>query len=158
MARVSLTSLKDCFLFQGLNGPELDLLASLFQERELTSGKTVFVEQMPGESLYIIRKGVVRITRLLTEGNEKTLVILKDKDVFGEMAVVDGATRFATARVDSDATLLSLRKDDFEKLCAAQPAVALKFLKNIVCLYAQRVRENSEEYREMLAWSLNGTA
>lgn len=157
MARVSLTALKDCFLFRGFNGPELDLLASLFQERELAAGKTVFVEQMPGESLYVIRKGVVRITRLLTEGDEKTLVVLKEKDVFGEMAVVDGASRFATARVDEDAILLSLRKDDFEKLSASQPAVALKFLKNIVCLYVRRARENNEEYREMLMWSLNGT-
>jgi len=158
VARVSLTTIKDCFLFKGFTGPELDLLASLFQERELSAGKTVFVEQMPGESLYIIRKGVVRVTRLLTEGDEKTLVILKEKDVFGELAIVDGANRLATARVDQDAILLSLRKDDFEKLCASQPAVALKFLKNLVSLYVRRVRENSEEYREMLMWSLNGTA
>lgn len=157
MSRVSLTALKDCFLFKGMSGPELDLLASLFQERELTAGKTVFVEQMPGESLYIIRKGAVRISRLLTEGNEKTLVILKEKDVFGELAVVDGVSRFATARVDEDAALLSLRKDDFDKLSSTHPAVALKFLKNIVCLYAKRVRENNEEYREMLMWSLNGS-
>lgn len=158
MARVSLTAVKDCFLFKNFNGPELDLLSSMFQERELAAGKTVFVEQMPGESLYIIRKGVVKITRLLTEGDEKTLVVLKEKDVFGEMAVLDGAVRHATARVAEDAILLSLRKDDFEKLCASQPAVALKFLKNIACLYSQRVRQNSDEYREMLMWSLNGTA
>lgn len=157
MSRISLTALKDCFLFKGMSGPELDLLASLFQERELAAGKTVFVEQMPGESLYIIRKGAVRISRLLTEGNEKTLVVLKEKDVFGEMAVVEGVTRLATARVDEDATLLSLRKDDFDKLSATQPAVALKFLKNIVCLNAKRVRENNEDYREMLMWSLNGS-
>ena len=73
---------------------------------------------------------------------------------FGEMAVIDGLPRSATARVAEDAELISLKKSDFEKLCGEQPGLALKMVMNIVRVFSKRIREANEEYREMLIWSL----
>jgi CRP-like cAMP-binding protein len=158
MARVDLKSLKNCFLFEQMNAVEIDTVSSLFKERKLEKGKTVFVEQMPGESLYLISEGSVRITKLIAEGDEKTLVTLSPGDVFGEMAILDGSSRSATARVETDTVLLSVSKSDFEKLCKSHPGVALKIMRNIICVFSKRIRENNDDYREMLMWSLSQTS
>ena len=155
MGRVDLSSLKDCFLFKQMNAVEIDTISALFQEKKLEKGKTVFVEQMPGESLYLIKKGAVRISKLIAEGDEKTLVTLEAGDVFGEMAILDGSSRSATARVEVDTILLNVKKSDFEKLCVSHPGVALKLMRNIICVFSQRIRENNDEYREMLMWALS---
>lgn len=158
MARVDLKSLKDCFLFNQMNAVEVDTVSALFQEKKLDKGKTVFVEQMPGESLYLIKKGSVRITKLIAEGDEKTLITLKAGDVFGEMAILDGSSRSATARVEIDTILFSVNKTDFEKLCKSNPGVALKIMRNIICVFSKRIRENNDDYREMLMWALSETS
>jgi CRP-like cAMP-binding protein len=155
MAKVDISKLTDCFLFKDLENKEIEVLASLFYEKKLSSGKTVFVEQMPGESLYLIKSGRVKISKLIAEGDEKILVTLNPLDVFGEMAILDGSPRSATARVEDDAVLLSIKKSDFEKLCAAKPKIALTVMRNIIKVFSSRIRENNEEYREMLLWSLS---
>ena len=155
MADSDLAKLSGCFLFEGLSKDEIETLASLFYERKLSAGKTVFVEQMPGESLYLIKSGRVKISKLIAEGDEKVLVTLDPLEVFGEMAILDGAPRSATARVEDDAVLLSIKKSDFEKLCESKPKIALKVMRNIIKVFSSRIRENNEDYREMLMWSLS---
>ena len=50
--------------------------------------------------------------------------------------------------------MLSIKKSDFEKLCDAKPKIALTVTRNIIKVFSSRIRENNEEYREMLMWSL----
>jgi CRP-like cAMP-binding protein len=120
-------------------------------------GTTVFIENMPGESLFLIRSGAVRISKMFTEGNEMTLIVLGPADVFGEMAVIDGQPRAVTARVIEEAELISLRKQDFARLCQEYPALALKLVLNIVGVFTRQIREANDEYRDMLTWSLLGS-
>jgi CRP-like cAMP-binding protein len=143
-------------MLQGLSDDDLGRLAVVCEERQMAEGTTVFIENMPGESLFLIRKGTIRISKMFAEGDEKTLVVLGPEDIFGEMAVVDGLPRAATARVAEDADLISLKKKDFEALCQSDPALALKFVMNIVRVFSKRIRESNDEYREMLIWSLQG--
>jgi len=154
MAAANLDSLKSCFLFKEMSDAEVNMLAELFVEKRLSEGMTVFIEHMPGESLYLIQAGTIRISKMISEGDEKTLVILGPDDVFGEMAILDGAPRSATARVIEEARLLSLRKSDFEALCEKNPSLGLRLMRNIVRVFSQRIRENNEDYRVMLLWSL----
>jgi CRP/FNR family transcriptional regulator, cyclic AMP receptor protein len=141
-------------LFKGMDATELRNLSRLFREISMDEGSTVFIEQMPGESLYLIQEGTVKISRMIAEGEEKTLVVLGPEDVFGEMAILDGAPRSATARVAETARLLAVKKTDFEQLCASDPRLGMKLMRNIVRLFSQRVRENNDEYRQMLIWSM----
>ncbi len=144
---------KGCFLFEGMTDAQISTLARFFSEKRLDEGMTVFIENMPGESLYLIQKGVVRISRMMAEGDEKTLVILGPEDVFGEMTILDGGPRSATARVIEKTSLLCLRKPDFDNLCEQDPGLGLRLMRNIVCLFSQRIRGNSEDYRTMLLWT-----
>jgi CRP/FNR family transcriptional regulator, cyclic AMP receptor protein len=149
-----LEKLKKCSLFAGMNNTELARLAGLFQELSVGEGSTVFVEQMSGESLFLIEEGTIKISKMLAEGEEQTLVVLGPEDVFGEIAIFDGAPRSITARVTETAKLLALKKSVFDQFCDADPRLGMKLMRNIVRLFSQRVRDNSDEYRQMLLWSL----
>jgi len=148
------SAIKGSMLLQGLAEEELARLAGLCELREMGEGTTVFIENMPGESLFLVRKGTIRISRMFGEGDEKTLVVLGPEDFFGEMAVIDGLPRSATARVAEDAELISLKKPDFEKLCQEDAALALKLLTNIAKVFSRRVREANDEYRDLLIWTM----
>lgn len=143
-------------MLQGCDDAEIARLAKVCEERQMAEGTTVFIENMPGESLFLIRKGAVRISRMFAEGDEKTLVTLGPGDVFGEMAIIDGLPRAATARVAEAVELISLRKKDFEELSQSDPALALKLVVNLVRNFSKRTRETGDEYRDMLIWSLQG--
>lgn len=147
-------AVKNSLLLQGLSDEDLERLATFCEMRTMTEGTTVFIENMPGESLFLITKGSIRISKMFAEGDEKTLVVLGPEDVFGEMAVIDGLPRSATARVAENAELISLKKKALESLCSADAALALKLVSNIVRVFSKRVRESSEEYRDMLIWSM----
>ena len=151
---MQLDKLTNSSLFKGMNTKELGALSRMFREISMGEGGTVFIEQMPGESLYLIQEGTVKISKMIAEGEEKTLVVLGPEDVFGEMAVLDGAPRSATARVAETAKLLAIKKTDFDQLCESDPRLGMKLMRNIVRLFSQRIRENNDEYRQMLIWSM----
>lgn len=153
-----LLSLKDSPLLAGFSVPEIEFLETLLEEKKIPAGKTVFVENMLGESLYLIEQGTVKISKMMAEGDEKILVVLGPEDVFGEMAILEGTPRFATARVAEDASLLTLQRKSFDSLCEKNPKLGLKLMRNIIRTFTRRIRENSEEYREMLIWSLDQKA
>jgi CRP-like cAMP-binding protein len=141
-------------MLKGFSDQDLGRLAGFCDMREMAEGTTVFIENMPGESLFLIKKGTIRISRMFAEGDEKTLIVLGPADVFGEMAVIDGLPRAATARVAEDVELISLNKSSLEQLCDDDAALGLKLVNNIVRVFSKRVREANEEYRDMLIWSL----
>ena len=148
------SSIKNSTMIAGLSDDELTQLANYCEMRDMGEGTTVFIENMPGESLFLVKKGTIRISKMFAEGDEKTLVVLGPEDIFGEMAVIDGLPRSATARVAEDAELISLKKKDLEKLCKEDASLALKLVSNIVKVFSKRVREANEEYRDMLIWSM----
>jgi CRP/FNR family cyclic AMP-dependent transcriptional regulator len=147
-------TIKNSMLLQGLSDQYLDKLATYCEMRTMNEGTTVFIENMPGEALFLITQGSIRISKMFAEGDEKTLVVLGPEDVFGEMAVIDGLPRSATARVAENAELISLKKKDLERLCSEDATLALMLVSNIVRVFSKRVRESSEEYRDMLIWSM----
>ena len=155
MSSVSLEGLTDSPLFSGMNKADLGNLEKIFSVRKIAEGKTIFIENMPGESLYLIKQGTVRISRMLAEGDEQVLIVLGPDDVFGEMAVLDGGKRSATARIAEDAVLYGLTRKDFDTLAQADPKLGLAFALNIVRIFSSRVRNSQKDYRAMLLASLN---
>jgi len=148
------SAVRNSIMLQGFSDEELSKLANYCEIREMGEGTTVFIENMPGESLFLVKKGTIRISKMFAEGDEKTLVVLGPEDIFGEMAVIDGLPRAATARVAEDAELISLKKKDLERLCQDDAALALKLVNNVVKVFSKRVREANEDYRDMLIWSM----
>lgn len=154
MGLVNLTELNSSPLFVGLAAKEIEYLNSIFTASELSEGKTVFIENMPGESLYLIKQGSIKVSQMLAEIDEVDLQTLNIGDIFGEMAVIDGGNRLVRARVVKNAVLYSLHKKAFNALVSEQPRLALQLTLNIVRIFSSRIRSAKKDYRTMLTVSL----
>ncbi len=128
--------LKSLSLFNETPETILSELAPLLEEMEYEQGTPVFNEGDIGDSMYVIYKGEVKIHK----GNS-TLAVLKEKEVFGELSLLDSETRSASATCDTDCFLFKLDQDPFYELLEARPEIARGFIK-ILC---QRLRLLNEK-------------
>jgi len=147
----SISELRENPLFENLTNEEIEAVIPLLAEKKMSAGTTVFVENMPGESLYLIRQGTIKISKMVSEGQEKILVVLSADDFFGDLALFDSSARSTTARVAEDAVLLKLTKEIFDQFCNQNPALGLKVMKNIVREFCRRLRENEQEFQQILS-------
>jgi CRP-like cAMP-binding protein len=92
---------------------------------------------------------------MLAEVDEQSLTMLGCGDVFGEMAVIDGGQRAASARVVKKTQLYSLSRKDFNILVREKPRFGIQLTLNIARILSQRVRQTKNDYRKMLTYSLN---
>ena len=155
MSQPDLLQLKDSPLFKGMAAKEIEFLGSVFTANLVAEGKTIFVENMAGESLYLIGEGTVQISQMLAEVDEQSLVMLSSGDVFGEMAVIDGGQRAASARVLKKTKLYSLSRKDFNSLVREKPRLGVQLTLNIARIFSQQIRQAKNDYRKMLTYSLN---
>ena len=96
--------------------------------REFPSGTVLFEEGQPGHVMYIVVSGEIEIRRQVG-GAERVLAVLADGEFFGEMAILSGRPRSATAVVRSAARLLVIDGTTFEAMLRARPEIALRLIK-----------------------------
>ena len=106
-----------------------DGLSSQF-EMDAPAGTVVFRQGEVGGSLYVVRSGRVRITRSFGP-DKRVLATVGPGEFFGEMAVVSGRLRSATAEVVQDATLLKIRAEKLESILVQQPEVAVVLIRKL---------------------------
>ena len=119
-------------LFQGLTRPALELIARIATEESHGLGTLIFEHGQPGDKLYVILEGRVRISRNVPGMGEEALAILGPGAVFGEMALIDAAPRSADARVHERCRILALPKDAFEDLLFLHKDLAYEVLWSFV--------------------------
>ena len=112
-------------LFRGVPERALEVAASVVQRRRFEADTVLFREGDEGEALYILAKGMVKLSKVDLEGHEKTLAILKTPEFFGEMALLSDAKRSATAVTINQTEVLMMFENDFQKLLASYPMVSL---------------------------------
>ncbi len=98
--------------------------------RMLKAGEVVFQEGDLGDTMFVIRKGRVRITKRV-RGGEKTFAVLGPGEFFGEMAILNGAPRSATATAADDITLLEVDARRFEGMVTKQAEIAVRFIQKL---------------------------
>ena len=103
-------------LFSGLTRPALELIARIAAEETHGLGTLIFEHGQPGDKLYVILEGRVRISRNVPGMGEEALAILGPGAVFGEMALIDAAPRSADARIHERCRPLALPTEGFEDL------------------------------------------
>ncbi len=116
-------------IFAGLSDSELHFLAQRAVARSCSPGEMIFGEGDPCSGLYVVESGHVRIFKSSTSGREQVLSIDGPGSSIAEVPVFDGGTYPASAAALDEATLLLIRKQDFQELCLAHPQVALKVLR-----------------------------
>jgi CRP-like cAMP-binding protein len=110
-------------LFAGLSADDLATLATVTSRRSLDVGMVLTTEGEVGEEFYVIERGVVTIT-----ARDQLLRTLGPGDFLGEIAIVFGGTRTATAVATEPGSLLVLPKPDFLELLAANTSIEDKIL------------------------------
>jgi CRP/FNR family transcriptional regulator, cyclic AMP receptor protein len=96
--------------------------------RRFKNDSLIFVENMRGESLFLIDSGYVSLTKMVAEGVEKRLVRLGPGDSFGELAVIDEGPRVVTARADEETQTLILSREGLSRLSGEHPEIAVAFI------------------------------
>ena len=116
-------------IFSGLTDAELSFLAQRAVTRRYSPGEIVFAEGEPCSGLYVVESGHVRIFKSSASGREQVLSIDGPGSSVAEVPVFDGGNYPASGAAIDEASLLFVRKQDFQELCLAHPQVALKVLR-----------------------------
>jgi len=124
-------------LFTSINAEHLVDLANAMNTRTYRRGEVIFHKDDPGSMLYILKSGQVKITTSSPEGEEVILAILKEGDFFGELSLLDGKPRSASATAMEDTTALTLDRRDLIDSIFQNPELAINILTSI----SERLRQ-----------------
>jgi CRP-like cAMP-binding protein len=139
-------------LFGQLGPADLQRVLELARERAYPKNSVILFEDDPGDALYIVSTGQVKVVLIGEDGREVILSVLGDGDFFGEMSLIDDEPRSAHVIAMKDSQLLVLRRDDFQSRLEEQPKIALKLLRVLV----QRLRRADEKIGGLVLLDVNG--
>jgi CRP/FNR family cyclic AMP-dependent transcriptional regulator len=120
---------------------------TLFQRfgRDFPRGAVLFREGEPGGEMYVVQRGQVRISKRLGDG-EKVLSTLGPGEFFGEMAVLSGRARSATATCVEDCRLLVVDGRTFEAMLRANGEISVRMIRKL----AERLQQSNERIEHLL--------
>jgi CRP-like cAMP-binding protein len=130
-------------LFAKLTIEERSELSRLLQAKQFAGGQSIVWVGEPGKEFFIIEQGRVAITLPDESGRELVLATLGPGQFFGEISLLDGGPRTATARAETDCTLIELGRDDFLQFVHKHPAAAI----HMMTVLGQRQRDSNEKLR-----------
>ncbi|WP_363320394.1 Crp/Fnr family transcriptional regulator [Roseinatronobacter sp.] len=133
-------AVKRCALFSGLDDRIVESIAACCVRVHAKAGHMLFSQGDQPDGLYLIAEGHVRVWLGDAEGNELTLALLGGGDAVGEMALIDGQPRSASASIIGPGQLLYLDAPDFSRLQKQEPAIS----RHLVKLLAERLRGSNE--------------
>lgn len=113
-------------ILQSLNAPLMAEESEKTMNRTYHDNEMIFSESEPGEELFIIQTGKVKITKIVKD--EILLAVLKPGDIFGEMALLDNKARSASAISFGETKVLAINRTNFETLVQIKPQIATKLI------------------------------
>lgn len=132
-------------LFKGCSPSALDDLVRRLQVRTRPAGAVIVAQDEPGDALFVIAQGRVKVALFGENGRELTLSLLGAGDFFGEMSLVDGRPRSANVVALDDTTVLALTRDAFKQHLASHPQTAM----NIMSELTTRLRRADETIAQL---------
>ncbi len=123
--------LQKTLLFDGFTNEEIDTVLTFFKEEKYPENTMLFDAHSPGDKVFVITQGSVRISRVTSFGEETTLDIVGAGEVVGELASIDGQPRSARATCIEETTALVAKKEVFEKLLRENKKVAYNLLREL---------------------------
>ena len=134
------------FLFRDL-GPEIhERLSSYANLKTIERGTTIFSKGDAGTSLFAVCSGVVQVTTLSASGKNAVFNLIREGEIFGEIALLDGGPRTADAVAFTDCTLMVIERRDFLPLLRSHPEMTIKLLE-VLC---SRLRKTTEQVEDLL--------
>lgn len=146
-----LSLLREHPLFRELAPATLDRISAYLKRRSVPKGTVIFRKGDPGVGLIGVLSGAVKISVASADGRDIVLNIIREGEVFGEIALLDGRPRTADATAMSDCELMAIERREFIPFLRSQPDVTLKLME-ILC---SRLRRTSEQVHEMTFLNLS---
>ncbi|MDX2138192.1 MAG: DUF1003 domain-containing protein [Chloroflexota bacterium] len=139
-----LNALRQTSLFNGLKDEDLSALADASSVEQYRVGTTIFRENDPGGTMYVVVTGKLELIVRDKGGHEVPLLTVASGQVFGEMSLLDNRPRSASARTLTDVSLLSVSRETLVRITHQHPTVALHLLE----LLAERLRYTASLVQE----------
>ena len=139
-------------LFYSLEEGDLTALAGLLRERRIARGAIVLAQGDPGDALYLIAEGQLKVAVFAEDGREVILSVLAVGGFFGEMSLLDDEPRSAHVIAMTDAVLFQLRREDLRARLAASPELAVAMLREL----SRRLRRADETITGLALLDVSG--
>ncbi|MFQ5450958.1 MAG: Crp/Fnr family transcriptional regulator [Nitrospinaceae bacterium] len=144
--------LKNIPLFSSLDEKHIEELASIAVEKHFRKNQIIFNQDDTSNALFIIKAGMVKISIADSNNNEFILKMIAGNDFFGEMSLLDGKPRSATATAVEECKTLIIHREDFIRLIQKNPAVALA----LMTILAVRLRYTTENISNLTFYDAYG--
>ncbi len=139
-------------MFQGVEPRAVSALTAELHPVSFPSGHTVFVEGEPGDRLYIVISGKVKIGRRAPDGRENLLTILGPSDMFGELSIFDPGPRTSSATTITDVRAVPMDREMVRAWMADRPEIAEKLLR----VLARRLRRTNHDMADLIFTDVPG--
>jgi CRP/FNR family cyclic AMP-dependent transcriptional regulator len=149
--QATLTLLKSSNWFRGIQANLLHEITAVSVQRRYGAGETVFNRDEPGDHLFGVISGSIRVTTQAADGRELALNTMKAGDLIGEISVLDGGTRTASGHALEPTVVFVIPRRKFKALMLRQPKIAL----HMIALLCERVRRTSAQVEEAAFLSLS---
>jgi CRP-like cAMP-binding protein len=118
-------------LFKSLDTAERERFAEFVREKSYPKGSVILFEDDPGDALFVVRSGRVKVVLLAEDGREVILGLLSVGEHFGELSLIDDQPRSAHVIAMEQSSILVLHRDDFRRRVEASPVVAWALLQEL---------------------------
>lgn len=140
---------KTAYLFRNLEPAELELFINKAEYAEWNANNIIIREDDPGEHLFLILSGKVRITKRTYEGIEQILGILSTGDFFGEMVLLDHRSRSASVYSHTQTKLAKIPHSDISTILTDNPRIGLKVVRAFSEVLSLRLRSANDKLRSL---------
>jgi CRP/FNR family cyclic AMP-dependent transcriptional regulator len=138
--------------FCDLEPEALDQLCRYAKHATLKRGATLFSKGDPGNCLYAVISGTVKMSVSSADGRSAILNLIGPGEIFGEMALLDGLARSADAIANTNCEVFVIDSREFIPFVRSQPALAMKFIE----LLCTRLRSTSDQVEQIILQNLPG--
>ena len=139
-------------LLSGIGATELSRFAEDAREKTFAKGAVILVADDPGDSLFIVRAGRVKVVLVGEDGREVILGMLGVGEHFGELSLIDSRPRSAHVIAVEESTLIVLRREDFRRRIEETPAVAWALMQEL----SRRLRRADEQIGSLVLLDVDG--
>lgn len=139
-------------LLAALTDADREALARSATRRRYRRGDIIFQKDDPGHSLFIVARGSVRIYLPSAQGADLTLAVLGAGQFFGDLSLLDGRPRSASAGALADTNVVILERGDFAELVRSRPEAAT----SVLAVVARRLRETDEMASDLAFLDVGG--
>jgi len=139
-------------LFRELTEDELGRVAAAARERTYPRNSVILFEDDPGDALFVVVGGQVKVVLIGEDGREVILSVLGPGDFFGEMSLIDDEPRSAHVIAMEDARLLVLRREDFQHALEEHPRIAIGLLRAL----SRRLRRADDKIGALVLLDVTG--